>query len=203
MNDQSMRLLLSLLLLPIALSLDWEECSQNNETHRIEEFFALVNLNGDPSGEDVQRLESSFVSSYSEISFSPSCEYALEATLLKSIADIGNRILSAPEDTKTRAAADPLVWETSVLGQLDHGNGVFLTPDQTSLIVVSSSGTVFSLSSRTGELLWEFNPLLSDNDGMEEVVLRCQSGVSFATDESEVPYMAYSIVDISGEYPTT
>jgi hypothetical protein len=104
---------------------------------------------------------------------------------------------------RAAAAAQPqMIWDTldTLAGQVEFGNGVFLTPNEESLVVTSSSGTVTSLKARTGDLEWQYTPPPANNGANNGgFQWDCRSGMTFTTDNATTssPYMVYSIVDIT------
>ena len=69
-----------------------------------------------------------------------------------------------------------------------HGNGVYLTPDESHLITSSVGGTVSAYDAWSGELMWEYIP--SDAGA----AISCKSGITFANADAGT-YIVYSIIE--------
>lgn len=76
---------------------------------------------------------------------------------------------------------------TAVVGPVASGNGAFMAPDESSLVVVSRDCTVNALGPYTGALRWTYTPA-------EFTV--CNGGIFFNY-EAAMPYMVYA-VEVNG-----
>lgn len=76
------------------------------------------------------------------------------------------------------------VWEEST-SSVQQGNGVFLSPNGDTAVVVSRDATVRAFDILTGNVTWTFPPPTSNSESF--------SGAFFITN-STTPYIAYSVV---------
>ena len=95
--------------------------------------------------------------------------------------------------TPTAATTEPqLLWNATIGAQILQSNGVYLSPDEESLIVTAKDCTITSFESRTGVLEWTYVP-----PAMAGEALQCSSGIAFTTPNADETYMVYSLVDTS------
>ena len=69
------------------------------------------------------------------------------------------------------------------------GNGVYLTPDEASVVTTSLGGTVTSYHALTGIMEWDYTPTSVGGTSVGS-----HSGVTFVPNAA-IPFMVYSVVD--------
>lgn len=88
------------------------------------------------------------------------------------------------------------IWRRT-FNAVGEGNGVFLSPAEDRLVVVSRAGILRAYDPANGNDLWTFSPPLVDGRSFS-----CQSGITFV-ETSQSTYLAYMIVDsFAGESST-
>eukprot|EP00980_Cylindrotheca_fusiformis_P017325 scaffold5380_cov131-Cylindrotheca_fusiformis.AAC.2 len=87
---------------------------------------------------------------------------------------------------------DPQVlWSEQLDAEFSYGNGVFLTPDGSELIAITTEGLVTSYDPDTGDENWTVDPP-SVEDGSSNSI-ESHSGITFSTANSDSNFMVYSV----------
>ena len=81
-----------------------------------------------------------------------------------------------------------LKWNSGSVPPLGEGNGVFISPDQSVLMVTSADGSITALNANNGSMIYTSKPAILDNYPSFST-----SGVSFGTSKYNGDFAVYAV----------